>query len=67
MSYSEDLTDTYRRAAGYVDKLLKGTRPGALPVKEANKFEFVVNRRTAKTLNIELPASLLARATGNIA
>lgn len=62
VSYSASFTDNYRRAAAYVDKLLKGTKPEDLPVEQASKFEFVINLRTARTLGLTIPPSLLARA-----
>lgn len=62
MSYSENLNATYRQAAAYVDKILRGARPGALPITAADKFELVVNRGTAAALGSKLPAALLARA-----
>ena len=62
MSYSEDINATYRRAAAYVDKIIKGAQPATLPVTPADKFEFVINRKTAAALGIKMPAALLARA-----
>ena len=62
MSYGADYDDLYRKAAHYVDKILKGTKPADLPVQQATKFEFVINLKAAKQIGITLPYELLARA-----
>jgi putative ABC transport system substrate-binding protein len=62
MSYGEDPTDQYRRAAGYVDKVLKGAKPADLPVQQATKFEFVINLKAAKQIGLKIPVRVLERA-----
>ena len=62
MSYAPNYTDLYRRAADFVDKILKGTKPADIPVEQPTKFELVINLKTAKQIGVTIPSSVLARA-----
>jgi len=62
LSYGPDFADQYRRAASYVDRIFKGEKPADLPVQAPNKYELSINLKTAKTLGLPVPPTLLARA-----
>jgi putative tryptophan/tyrosine transport system substrate-binding protein len=62
MSYGPNFLDLYRRAAGYVDKVLRGAKPGEIPVEQPTKFDLTINLTTAKALGLTIPESFLLRA-----
>ena len=62
MSYAASFTDNFRRAAGYVDKIFKGAKPGDLPIQQPITFEMVVNLKTAKAIGITLPQTIMLQA-----
>jgi putative tryptophan/tyrosine transport system substrate-binding protein len=62
MSYGPNIPDLFRRAADYVDKILRGAKPGEIPVEQATKFDLVINVTTAKALGLTIPESFLLRA-----
>ena len=62
MSYGANWSDMFRRAADYVDKVLRGAKPADIPVEQPTKFDLIINLTTAKVLGLEIPPTLLARA-----
>jgi len=62
MAYAADFSDLFRRAATFVDKILKGAKPADLPIEQPTKFDFVINLKTAKTLGLTIPPSMLLQA-----
>jgi putative ABC transport system substrate-binding protein len=62
MSYGPDLVDNYRRAAAYIDKIVKGASPGNLPIQQPTKFQLVINLKAAKQIDLTIPPNVLARA-----
>jgi putative ABC transport system substrate-binding protein len=63
MSYGYNVDDLFRHLAVYVDRILRGAKPGDLPIEQPTKWDFAVNRKTARALGITLPSSILAQAT----
>jgi len=63
MSYGANLLELWHRVGYFVDKIVKGTRPGVIPVEQPTRFDLVINMKTAKTLGIEIPNSILVQAT----
>jgi putative ABC transport system substrate-binding protein len=63
MSYEADVTDSYRRVAYYVDKILKGAKPADVPVEQPKKFDFIINLKTAKQIGLTIPPDVLSRAS----
>jgi putative ABC transport system substrate-binding protein len=61
-TYGADIAGQYRRAAGYVDRILRGEKPGDMPVQAPTKYDLVINLKTAKALGLDMPTTLLARA-----
>ena len=62
MAYGANTPENFRRAAGYIDRILKGAKPGDLPIQEPVKFDFIVNLKTARELGLAIPPMILARA-----
>ena len=62
MSYAADFVDLHRRAATYIDKILKGSKPADLPVEQASQYQLIINLKTQKALGLTIPPTLLARA-----
>jgi putative ABC transport system substrate-binding protein len=62
IAYADDPVDQFRRAAGYIDRILKGEKPADLPVQAPTKYQLIINLKTAKALGVDLPPSVVARA-----